>query len=144
MQNAADVPTEKKSLDLYKKHALASVIVLAINNPAPIDEFQKVCNYDDYEEVAENYKSLINQRAEEYDFSTALLGDYTSQKNQIPTFQESSSFKYKYVSEHWKDYEGYFSEIDNAEKREAVVKLTLLTIIIRAAKLQKVKRVTNL
>ena len=144
LANAADVPKEDLRLSMNKKEALYPVIILAIDNPASCSEFQKVCNYDDYDGVVESFKNLINQRSAEYDFSTASLGDYTIHKSRIPTVEESSKFKYKYVIEHWQDYEKWFSEIKDAEKREAVTKLTLLTIIVRAVKLLNVKKVTNL
>lgn len=144
LANAADIPKEDLSLSMSKKEALYPVIVLAIDNPASCGEFQKVCDYDDYDGVVESFKYLINQRSEEYDFSTALLGDYTLHKRQIPTVEDSSKFKYKYIIEHWREYENWFNEIKDAKKREAVTKLTLLTIIVRAVKLQNVKKATNL
>ena len=144
LANASDVPNEKLSLTMSKKEALYPVIVLAIDNPASLSEFQKVCGYDDYDGVVEDFRNMINQRSEEYDFSTSLLGDYTLRKNQIPTVDESSVFKYKYVVDHWRDYENSFSEIKDSSKREAVTKLTLLTIIIRAKNLENVKKAVNL
>lgn len=144
LANAADVPKEELSLAMSKKEALYPVIVLAIDKPAPCNDFQKVCDYDDYDGVVETFINLINQRSYEYDFSSALLGDFISCKSHIPTAEESSRFKYKYVTEKWRDYESFFSEIKDDAKRQAVTKLTLLTIIIRSAKLQKIKEETNL
>ena len=119
------------------------VIVLAIENPAKLEEFQKVSDYDDYDYIVSQYRRLINERDSEYDFSTPLLADYNIMRSQVSS-TERSQFKYKYVEENWKFYEKAFSEIKDDETRAAVVKLTLLTIIIRNKNLDKVRKAANL
>ena len=142
--NAADMPQKEKSFTLSKKEALYPVIVLAIDKPIPFNEFEKVCDYDDYDGVVEKFRDLINQRSCEYEFSSSLLGEYFSQKCNLHTCEESARFKYEYTRTHWKEYESYFSEIKDDYERQAVTKLTILTIIMHSGKLRKIKEVTNL
>ncbi len=141
--NCTDKPKDELSFDKSKKEIMYPVIVLAIDPPIPIEQFQKVSDYDDYDEIVKQYRDLINQRASEYDFSSALLGEFNIQKANVDS-QNRAHFKYDYVNNNWQQYESCFNQIVDEDIREAVTKLTLLTVIVRAAKLDKIHKAANI
>ena len=141
--NCTDKPKEEISFAKEKKEIMYPVIVLAIDNPVKIDEFQKVSNFEDYDEIASQYIKLINARCSEYDFVTPAIAEYNIQRAVLSS-EEQAKFKYKFVIENWKRYENAFSEIIDADVRQAVVKLTLLTMINRSRKIEKVRKAANL
>ena len=141
--NCTDKPKEVMSFDMKKKEIMYPVIVLAIEPPISIDEFQQVSDYDDYDEIATQYRDLVNQRTLEYDFSSAFLGEYMSKKSMLMAGSRSQ-FKYDFVNKNWQEYEESFNQINDPEIREAVVKMTLLTLIVRASKLEKIRTAANI
>lgn len=141
--NCTDKPKDEMSFDKTKKEIMYPVIVLAIDPPIPLEQFQKVSDYDDYDEIVQQYRDLINQRACEYDFTSALLGEYNTQKAKVDSANRAN-FKYDYVNNNWQQYEEAFNQIEDDEIRMAVTKLTLLTIIIKAAKLDRIHKAANI
>lgn len=141
--DCTDKPKDEMSFAKNKKEIMYPVIVLAIDPPIPLEQFQKVSDYDDYDEIVKQYRDLINQRASEYDFSSALLGEYNTQKANVDS-ENRFNFKYDYVNNHWQQYESFFNQIVDDDIRKAVTKLTLLTIIVRAGKLDKIHKAANI
>lgn len=141
--NCTDKPKDEMSFDKSKKEIMYPVIILAIDPPIPLEQFQKVSDYDDYGEIVKQYRDLINERASEYDFTSALLGEYNTQKANIES-SNRANFKYDYVNNNWQQYEESFNQITDIEIRQAVTKLTLLTIIIKASKLDKIHKAANI
>ena len=140
--NCTDKPKEEMSFDKTKKEILQPVIVLAIDPPVEREEFQEVSDYDDYGEIKKQYLNLINNCAYDYEFSTPVLGAYHLGKGKADR-GDRAKYKYKFVSDKWKEYEKYFSEISNDDVREAVTKMTLLTIIVRSDKLESIRKAIN-
>jgi hypothetical protein len=141
--NCTDKPKEDMSFDKNKKEIMYPVIVLAIDPPISSDDFREVSDYDDYGAIVSKYRDMLNQRACEYDFSSSLLAEYQMQKYQ-KVEGERSRFKFIFVKENWKQYEDSFNQIDSESIREAVTKMTILTIIERAYKLEKIRKAANL
>ena len=141
--NCTDTPKEEMEFSKTKKEIMYPIIVLAIDPPISIDEFQQVSDYDDYDEIKKTYRKVINDKLFEYEFSSSVLGDYLSKKSHV-AIDDRSKYKYHFVKETWKEYEENFTSIPADAAREAVTKMTILTTINRADKLEQIGRAANL
>lgn len=135
--NCTDKPDDTKTFDKKKKEIIYPIIVLAIDPPASQDMFEKISDYDDYDEIVSKYRELINARANEYEFTASIIGEYKSRKN------GDSQYKFEFVKEVWQEYEEHFNQITDDEIRQAVVKLALLTVLIRASKIDSIHKAVN-
>ena len=117
------------------------VIVLVIDTPLSEEEFNKVCDYEDYCEIEQEFREVINRQICDYEFVAEVTGDFLYKRNQQV---KSNQYRYTYVKEEWKNYEHYFNVIKDEEKREALIKLILLTIITRRSKINRIKEAANL
>ena len=141
MVNCSDKPTEEHELTLSKQEIMIPVIVLVIDPPLDESEFNKVCNYDDYESILQEYRGVIDRHICDYPFSSRVSGDFLQKREHIT---DQNDFKYEYVKQEWQQYEQFFITISDASKREALIKLILLTIITRRQKIKKIKEAANL
>lgn len=141
MVNCADIPDENKRVNLTKKNIVLPVIVLVIGAPLEEDEFCKVSDYDDYYEIKQEFRNIINRQICDYEFVAEVTGDFLHKRSMETT---QSGYKYKYVKFEWKQYENRFCSIMDRKKREALIKLILLTIITRRAKIEKIKEAVSL
>ena len=141
MVNCADKPDKEKSLNLSKKSIMMPVIILVIETPLGEDEFSKVCDYDDYYEIEQEFRDIINRQVCNYEFVAEVIGDFLYKRNQK---SNHSQYKYIYVKEEWNNYEQYFDFINDSEKKEALIKLILLTIITKRSKINRIKEATKL
>lgn len=57
---------------------------------------------------------------------------------------DTSNYKFEYVRNEWKQYEPDFCTIKDAYKREALIKLLLLTVITRRRKIKQIKEAAKL
>lgn len=141
MVNSADKPDNEKRLELRKKDVIFPVIVLVIDPPVYESDFAKVCDHDNYTEIHQDFREIINRNTYDYEFISAIIADYLPKKNLA---SDQSSYKYAYVRSEWKKYEEPFSVIKNSETREAVIKLLLLTVIMQRSIINSIKEATNL
>ncbi|MBQ2922048.1 MAG: hypothetical protein IJE60_03000 [Tyzzerella sp.] len=141
MVNCSDKPDNEKSVNLNKKQIMMPVIVLVIDTPLSEEEFNKVCDYEDYCEIEQEFREVINRQICDYEFVAEVTGDFLYKRNQQV---KSNQYRYTYVKEEWKNYEHYFNVIKDEEKREALIKLILLTIITRRNKINRIKEAANL
>ena len=141
MVNCSDKPDKEKSIDLTKDQIMMPVIVLVIDPPLEEDEFNKVCDYDDYTEIEQEFRNIINLHTYDYEFVAEVAGDYLHKRE---LQKEKTNYKYEYVKNEWQNYKSTFSEIDNEEKKEAIIKLILLTIITRKSKINRIREAANL
>ena len=141
MVNCADIPDTDKRVNLSKKNIVMPVIVLVIGNPLGEDEFSKVSDYDDYYEIEQEFRNIINRQICDYEFVAEVTGDFLYKRSMETV---TSGYKYKYVKCEWKQYEDRFSSIKDEEKKEALIKLILLTIITRRGKIEKIKEAVSL
>lgn len=141
MVNCADKPDEEKSLSLSKRKIMLPVIVLVIETPIGEDEFSKVCDYDDYFEIEQEFRDIINRQICDYEFVAEVTGDFLHKRNQGMNY---SQYKYAYVKKEWYIYEKYFDFVKDSAKKEALIKLILLTIITRRSKINKIKEAAEL
>lgn len=141
MVNCSDKPDDEKSVNLNKKQIMMPVIVLVIDTPLSEEEFNKVCDYEDYCEIEQEFREVINRQICDYEFVAEVTGDFLYKRNQQV---KSNQYRYTYVKEEWKNYEHYFNVIKDEEKREALIKLILLTIITRRSKINRIKEAANL
>jgi hypothetical protein len=141
MINASDKPDEQKKLELKKKDVIYPVIVLVVDSPVSENDFNKVCNHDNYAEICQQYRQTISANVCDYEFYAEVIGDYLSKRNQA---SNKAAYKYDFVKDEWNGYETKFSTISNAETREALIKLLLLTIITQRGKINEIKGATNL
>lgn len=141
MVNCADIPDASKKVNLSKKNIVMPVIVLVIGSPLGEEEFCKISDYDDYYEIEQEFRNIINRQICDYEFVAEVTGDFLY-KRSLET--SKSGYKYKYVRNEWKQYEAHFSFIKDEEKKEALIKLILLTIITRRNKIEKIKEAVSL
>lgn len=141
MVNCADIPDANKKVNLSKKNIVMPVIVLVIGSPLGEEEFCKISDYDDYYEIEQEFRNIINRQICDYEFVAEVTGDFLY-KRSLETVK--SGYKYKYVRNEWKQYEDRFSFIKDEEKKEALIKLILLTIITRRGKIEKIKEAVSL
>lgn len=134
MVNCSDKPKEEKELYLKKQEVIMPLIILVIDPPLEENEFNKVCDYDDYEELVREYRTIIDRRIYDYSFSSSVVGDFTQKKK---VAADKTNYKYEYVKCEWKQYEQNFCVIKDSYKREALIKLLLLTIIKRRDKIRQ-------
>lgn len=139
--NAADKPDDEKRLELRKEDIIYPVIVLVIDSPASESDFAKVCDYDNYAEICQQFRQTINSNICDYEFYSEVIGDYLSKRNQSLT---QATYKYDFVKNEWKNYQTQFSAVANAETREALIKLLLLTVISQRSKINDISEATNL
>ena len=141
MVNCSDKPTEQKELTLSKNDIILPVIILVIDPPLDENEFNKVCDYDDYEGLVQEYRNIIDRRVCDYPYSSKITGDFLQKRNLV---SDHNSYKYEYVKSEWKQYEQDFETITDSYKREAVIKLLLLTVITRRTKIKRIKEAAKL
>lgn len=141
MVNASDKPDNQKKLELKKKDVIYPVIVLAIDSPVSESDFAKVCDHDNYTEISQEFRETINRSVCDYEFFSEVIGDYLYKRNLAA---DKTTYKYDYVRNEWKDYEPQFLAITNAETREALIKLLILTVITQRSKINSIKEATNL
>lgn len=141
MVNCSDIPDANKSVNLTKKNIIMPVIVLVIGNPLGEDEFSKVSDYDDYYEIEQEFRNIINRQICDYEFVAEVTGNFLYKRS---LEKEAGGYKYKYVKCEWEQYKEYFSSIKDEVKREALIKLVLLTIITRRGKIEKIKEAVSL
>lgn len=141
MVNCADKPTPEKPLYLNKKDIIMPLIILVVDPPLDESELNRVCEYDDYEELIREYRIVINTRAYDYSFSSGVVGDFLMKRKNA---QDKNNYKYEYVKNEWKQYERSFATVEDCDKREALIKLILLTIIKRRDKFRQIKEAANL
>ncbi len=141
MVNCSDKPTCEKELKLTKHDIMIPVIILVIDPPLEETEFNRVSDYDDFDELVQEYRGVIDRHICDYSFASKVTGDYLQKRNLAP---DQNVYKYEYVKEEWKQYEQDFSAIKSSAKREALIKLLLLTIITRRGKIKKIKEAAGL
>ena len=141
MVNCSDKPDAEKSVNLSKNQIMLPVIILAIDTPLSEEDFNKVCDYEDYDELEQEYREIINRQMCDYEFVAEVTGDFLFKRQQQVS---KSQYKYQYVKDEWKNYEQHFSLIKDEEKREALIKLILLTVITRRKKIDRIREAANL
>ena len=142
MVNAADKPDKEKELSLTKRNVIFPVIAVVIY-PAIVDaDFNKVCDYENYNEVKQEFRRIISNKICNYEFIAQVLADYREKKKNI---KGDATYKYEFTKNEWRNYENEFALlINNKEKREALIKTILLTVIIHNATIQEIKEAANL
>ena len=141
MVNSTDKPSENKKVNLTKKQILYPVITLVIDPPITDEEFSKVCDYEDYTEITQDFRETIYETTCDYEFIVQVLGDYLVKRK---TAVDKKNYKYEFTKNEWRNYEKEFIRIVDAEKRQALVKILILTIITRNSKLNRIKKAVNL
>jgi hypothetical protein len=141
MVNCSDKPDCEKSLNLSKKEIVLPVIILVIDPPIGEEEFSKVCDYDDYSEIEQGFREIINSQTYDYEFVSEIIGEFLYKRENVV---DKNSYKYEFVKSEWQKYENYFLFVQERDKREALIKIILLTIIIRRNKIDSIRKATNL
>jgi len=141
MVNATDKPDKEKKIDLSKKQIIFPVIAVIIDPPITEAEFVRVCDYEDYTEITQDFRKIIYETTCDYEFIVQVLVDYLEKRKYAV---DKSNYKFEFTKNEWQNYERGFISIDNADKRQALIKLLILTIIIRNDKLNHIKKAVNL
>jgi hypothetical protein len=141
MVNATDKPDKEKKIDLSKKQIIFPVIAVIIDPPITEAEFNRVCDYDDYTEIIQDFRKIIYETTCDYEFIVQVLVDYL-EKRKYAT--DKAGYKFEFTKNEWQNYEQGFISIDNVGKRQALIKILILTIITRNDKLNHIKKAVNL
>ena len=141
MVNCADKPDKEKKLCLTKRQIMYPVIVLVIDPPIGETEFTKVCDYENYNEIEQEYRNSINRSCCDYELIINITGNYLIRRE---SSIDKRNYKYDFVKSEWRKYESRFMMIKNDEKREALVKIILLTIINQRTKLDGIREAAKL
>lgn len=136
MVNASDKPDKEKSLELDKKEIILPIVILAVDTPLNEQEFSKVCDYDNYEEIQQRFRTIVYDKTCDYNFYSGVLGDYITKRG--------SSDRYDYVMNEWASYGQQFEMIKDEQLREALIKYLLLTIITQKTKIEGIRKAANL
>jgi len=141
MVNAADKPDKEKKLDLSKNQVIFPVIAVIIDPPVLDIEFNKVCDYDNYSEITQEFRKTIYENTYDYEFIAHVLGDFLDKRKMA---LDKTDYKYEFTKNEWQNYENEFIHIKNADKRQALIKIMLLTIITRNSIINRIKEAANL
>ena len=141
MVNCSDKPSDQKELTLTKNDIMLPVIILVIDPPLDENDFNRVCDYDDYEELVQEYRNIIDRRSCDHPYSSKITGECLQKRNFLA---DKNNYKYEYVESEWRQYEQDFDTITESYKREAVIKLLLLTVIARRTKVKQIKEAAKL
>lgn len=141
MANAADEPNKEKKMDLSKKQVIFPVIAIIIDPPISEGDFNKVCDYENYTEITQEFRKIINDSTFDYEFIVQVLGDYFDKRI---TVTNKADYKYEFTKNEWQSYEKEFVHINNVRKRQALIKILLLTIITQNEKINQIKGAANL
>jgi hypothetical protein len=141
MVNAADKPDKEKRIDLSKKQIVFPVIAVIIEPPITEAEFHRVCDYEDYTEIIQDFRTTIYKTTCDYEFIVQVLVDYLEKRKYAV---DKANYKYEFTKSEWQNYEQGFISIDNAYKRQALIKILILTIITRNDKINHIKKAVNL
>jgi hypothetical protein len=141
MVNAADKPDNEKKISLSKKQIIFPVIAVIIDPPITDIEFARVCEYEDYAEITQDFRKTIYETTCDYEFIAQVLGDYLVKRK---TAIDLANYKYEFTKNEWKNYEQGFMQINNENKRQALIKILILTIITRNEKINQIKKAVNL
>ena len=141
MVNATDKPDKEKKLDLSKNQVIFPVIAIIIDPPILDTEFNRVCDYDNYFEIEQEFRKTIYENTYDYEFIAQVIGDFLDKRKMV---LDKTDYKYEFTKNEWQNYEKEFIHIKNADKRQAVIKIMLLTIITRNAIINRIKEAANL
>ena len=141
MLNASDIPEDKKVINLPKKKIIYPLIAIIIDPPIGDSEFNKVSDYDDYIEIEQEFKKTIYETTCDYEFISQVLGDFLDKRK---SSSDIANYKYEFTKNEWQNYEKDFFHIKDLEKRQALIKILLLTIITRNNKISQIKTAVNL
>jgi hypothetical protein len=141
MVNAADIPDNEKEVDLKKKDVIFPVIAVVINQPISEANFNEICDYENYDEVKQEFTRMIYEATCDYQFITNVLADYREKKKYAT---DKANYKFEFTKNEWQNYQEDFARITNSEKREAVIKIIILTIITHISIIQQIKDAAGL
>jgi hypothetical protein len=117
MVNAADKPDKEKKVDLTKKQIIFPVIAIIIDPPITDTEFVRVCDYEDYTEITQNFRKTIYETTCDYEFIVQVLVDYLDKRKAA---EDKANYKYEFTKNEWQNYEQGFIRIGNERKRQAL------------------------
>ena len=140
MINCSDIPDNQKECTLTKKEIIFPVMVLVLNPLVSEEEFSKVCDYDDIEELQSDFRTSIDRKVCDYQFVSGVIGDFLSSR--LHNGQKMT--KYDFIKEKWKNYEEDFLFVVDDQEREALVKLVILATLLKKKKINQIKEAANL
>jgi hypothetical protein len=136
--NCADKPKEEKELTLSKRDIIFPIMVLVTENAVSESAFSKVSDYDDFEGLNRQYRNILYRKECDYQFMSKVIGDYLQIK------KSKSYNRFDYVKSYWNKYESDFLIIEDSEEREALIKLSILSILLQKSKIEKIRSEANL
>lgn len=95
----------------------------------------------DVDEIIQKYRSLINDKAERFEFVTKVLSGFHEFKMANPTIVTSKDLLKRFVLEEWSLYADDFDVSDEDENvRELVAKLAICKIVNNSRMIENVKK----
>ena len=137
--NAADKPIPEREITIDKKDLILPIIILVTENAVSESNFLKVCDYDDFDGLKKKYRKVLSQKKCDYEFVTKVIGDYLQHNK--GTLKCS---KIDYVTSNWEKYTVDFAFIDDEEEAEALIKLSILSVLLRKSQIERIRKEANL
>lgn len=137
--NAADKPIPEREITIDKKDLILPIIILVTENAVAESNFLKVCDYEDFDGLKKKYRKVLSQKKCDYEFVTKVIGDYLQHNK--GTLKCS---KIDYVTSNWEKYTVDFAFIDDEEEAEALIKLSILSVLLRRSQIERIRKEANL
>ena len=115
------------------------IIILVTENAVSESNFLKVCDYEDFDGLKKKYRKVLSQKKCDYEFVTKVIGDYLQHNK--GTLKCS---KIDYVTSNWEKYTVDFAFIDDEEEAEALIKLSILSVLLRRSQIERIRKEANL
>lgn len=133
--NCADKPQIEKSLEINKKDIIFPLIILVTENTVTEKIFSEVSDYDDFEGLSKKFREVLYRKKCDYQFVSKIIGDYNS---------ASTRNRYDYVNSYWGNYLEDFCFVGDDEEKEALIKLSVLSILLQKSTINKIRKEANL
>ena len=137
--NCADKPKENKELNLSKKEIILPIIILVIENIVSESNFSKVSDYDNFDELKKKYRKVLYTKECDYQFVSSIIADFMCEKK-----SHSKLNSFEYVNNFWSKYEKNFVMINVDEEKEALTKLSVLSVLLQRSKIDGIRKEANL
>lgn len=128
------------SITISKKQMIWPLIVSVCRvdkNDAQIAD----CDDCDFEEISSRYRSIINNKAERFEFITKVMAAYAAYKPSMPSAQKTKEF----ITTQWSNFKDEFDAPNmDVAILEKVVKLALGNVIRSRRLIADLKREVNL
>lgn len=139
--NSTDKPDEEKCIVLKKDKVVWPILVAVTDVPISETSFSNVSDSDNYYEICQQYRKIINSNDLDFQFVTGVMHDYTIERQSAVN---KAMFKYEFIKNNWDKYVFKFSSVKDETIKEDLTKFTMLSIIEKRTVIARIKEAANL